>query len=295
MMGQHDVSGLDAARHRQCSGNARRTLHRRASLPTASVGFPWSAALVSVVEWRCVESLLQRIAHVDVRRRAVDSLGHDEQQVVSNEHGFLLGRSHSRGRTRPAAHRRRRLDHCARPRRRLAGACSDDAKRRTARRHALRTVRRTGTSLSSGSPNIRLRSVSRAMTRPVSSITATMCGRSRRPRAGSWNHLETSCAASNARPDAWLRPDAVKTFRTDLLATRLDTPSPRRAPSARHDRREELRIVPDTVLELPRKLGSELGAYNQIRPQPHQQHDDEVARNQLQTHVATLLRMTPTA
>ncbi len=56
--------------------------------------------------------------------------------------------------------------------------------------------------------------------------------------------------------------------------------------------REKLRIVPDTLLELSGQLCEELGPHHEIRSQPHEQHDDEVARNQLQAHVATLL-MTP--
>ena len=59
--------------------------------------------------------------------------------------------------------------------------------------------------------------------------------------------------------------------------------------------RKKLRIVADTVLELPRKLRTQLGPHHEVRPQAHQQYNHEVARNQLQTHVATPLRMTPPA
>ena len=56
---------------------------------------------------------------------------------------------------------------------------------------------------------------------------------------------------------------------------------------------EKLGIVADTVLQLAHELGSKLGPDDQVGPQPDQQHDDEIARNQLQAHVATLLKTTP--
>jgi hypothetical protein len=91
-MAQDDVPGLEAARHREHGGHAHVGIAGELRGP-GQRGLSLKRGCGSAVERRRVEGGLKRIANLDRRRRAVDPVSHDEQHLVPDQRGFLLGKS----------------------------------------------------------------------------------------------------------------------------------------------------------------------------------------------------------
>ncbi len=92
MMGQHHVSGLGAARHGKRSSHPDVVVAPKRRSPWQG-RFPLKRGVRSIVERRRVEGLLQRITNFDRCRGAVNTVGQDEQQVVSDQSSFSLGKA----------------------------------------------------------------------------------------------------------------------------------------------------------------------------------------------------------